>query len=119
MPLTLQIYAKEDGTTEFTVISGNNSYTYTDTDGSDITSGYIYVSNRAGNSDCTARDLEVGHAPYTNDEIANGDEAAADDTVANATSNATTPSSSWTCYGETTDFNNGTYKLKGNPGAIN
>lgn len=64
----------EDGSTNFTVINGNNTYTYTDTDGNDITSGYIYISNRAGSLDMTARDFEVGHAPYTDDEIANGDE---------------------------------------------
>jgi hypothetical protein len=64
----------------------------------------MYVSNRAGSSDQTARNLTISNYPpgYTPPVV-----------------EPTAPESSWVTYGDTSANDDGSYRLNGNPGAVN
>lgn len=90
-PLTLSVFANVDGNVTYTVSNGNNteSWSYHH----DISSGYVYVSNRAGSSDQTVRNLIVSHNV------------------------SRTNTNQWIAFGDTNlHRRNGTARLNGNPG---
>jgi hypothetical protein len=98
-----------NGTTQYTVENGGNSDSFYFDDGSNIVSGYFYVFNHAGSENEYVSDLMVGDAPP------------GVVTVANDTTNLTvTPAASgWSTFGDTEDNGDGSFRLNGNPGAVN
>jgi hypothetical protein len=74
---------------------------------SDIDSGYFYVFNHAGSEYLNVTDLKIASSPSGEDVPENTN------TTEEGEANAF-----WTTLGDTEDFRNGSFRLSGNPGAV-
>jgi hypothetical protein len=104
LPLTLSVFAMANGTTEYTVKNGNNSQSFWYDTGASIESGYFYIFNHAGYDDEYVYDLQIGSTPpgYVADEP-----------------ESESLSNGWSIFGDTSNNRDGSYRLNGNPGAVN